>query len=219
MLKIFNLCLSTFTGIPPHPSPSPLPFTSPLSIPSSLLPSIPPSPSPCPFLSLFVLTLYSSLSPLLPLHPSLLQVSGVLEVVFLSFLAVDLLLRLIWLQPQNFIRHKRTVLTVRTHSPPLSLLFPPLLSSPLLLSPPPLPLLSSPLLPSPLLPSPPLPSLLLSFPHLACSLLSSLQTIILVVMFAEAITVLIRHQSHFRITRSLRPIFFIDSYLMREVRR
>ena len=46
-----------------------------------------------------------------------------------------------------------------------------------------------------------------------------MQTIILVVMYVEAITVLARQQNHFRITRALRPFFFIDNYLMGGVRR
>ena len=45
------------------------------------------------------------------------------------------------------------------------------------------------------------------------------QTIILIVMYIEAITVLARQQNHFRITRALRPFFFIDNYLMNGVRR
>ena len=38
-------------------------------------------------------------------------------------------------------------------------------------------------------------------------------------MYIEVITVLIRQQNHFRITRALRPMFFIDNYLMNGVRR
>ena len=45
------------------------------------------------------------------------------------------------------------------------------------------------------------------------------QSIILVVMFVEAITVLVRQESHLRITRALRPVFFIDNFLMGGVRR
>ena len=45
------------------------------------------------------------------------------------------------------------------------------------------------------------------------------QSIFLVVMFVEAITVLVRRESHVRITRALRPVFFIDNYLMGGVRR
>ena len=33
-------------------------------------------------------------------------------------------------------------------------------------------------------------------------------------MYVEAITVLIRQENHIRVTRSLRPLFFIDTYLM-----
>ena len=46
-----------------------------------------------------------------------------------------------------------------------------------------------------------------------------LQTVMLFVMGIEAFVVLIRQQSHLRITRALRPIFFIDNYLMLGVRR
>ena len=46
-----------------------------------------------------------------------------------------------------------------------------------------------------------------------------LQTVVLAVMYVEVITVLIRQQNHFRITRALRPLFFIDNYLMSGVRR
>ena len=46
-----------------------------------------------------------------------------------------------------------------------------------------------------------------------------LQTVVLAVMYVEVITVLIRQQNHFRITRALRPMFFIDNYLMSGVRR
>ena len=45
------------------------------------------------------------------------------------------------------------------------------------------------------------------------------QTVVLAVMYVEVITVLVRQQNHFRITRALRPIFFIDNYLMNGVRR
>ncbi len=41
----------------------------------------------------------------------------------------------------------------------------------------------------------------------------------MLVMFIEAMVVLIRRENHFRVTRCLRPIFFIDSYLMVGVRR
>ncbi|CAH1802030.1 unnamed protein product [Owenia fusiformis] len=45
------------------------------------------------------------------------------------------------------------------------------------------------------------------------------KTTTLTVMFAEAIVVLIRQQSHFRVTRAFRPIFLIDSHYCRGVRR
>lgn len=38
-------------------------------------------------------------------------------------------------------------------------------------------------------------------------------------MYMEALTVLIRQESHIRITRLLRPIFLIDTYYMVGVRR
>ena len=41
----------------------------------------------------------------------------------------------------------------------------------------------------------------------------------MMVMFVEAVVVLIRKDSHFRVTRCLRPVFFIDSHLMIGVRR
>ena len=41
----------------------------------------------------------------------------------------------------------------------------------------------------------------------------------MVVMFVETLVVIIRHQSHIRVLRALRPVFFIDSYLMSETRR
>ena len=50
-------------------------------------------------------------------------------------------------------------------------------------------------------------------------MLYSLQSVVLVVMYVEAITVLIRQENHIRVTRSLRPLFFIDTYLMWGVRR
>ncbi|XP_064391757.1 two pore channel protein 1-like isoform X2 [Halichondria panicea] len=43
--------------------------------------------------------------------------------------------------------------------------------------------------------------------------------VVLVVMSVEAIVVLVRQQNHFRITRALRPIFLVDTYLMHGVRR
>ena len=45
------------------------------------------------------------------------------------------------------------------------------------------------------------------------------QAIILVVMFAEAVTVMIRQTNHIRVTRALRPVFVLDSYYCRGVRR
>lgn len=41
----------------------------------------------------------------------------------------------------------------------------------------------------------------------------------LTVMFVEAIAVLVRQTSHFRITRSLRPIFLVDTHHLGGVRR
>lgn len=38
-------------------------------------------------------------------------------------------------------------------------------------------------------------------------------------MVAEAIVVLLRQDSHFRVTRSLRPVFLIDNYYFGGVRR
>lgn len=46
-----------------------------------------------------------------------------------------------------------------------------------------------------------------------------LQVVVMIVMFIEALVVLIRRENHFRVTRCLRPIFFIDTYLMAGVRR
>eukprot|EP00058_Branchiostoma_floridae_P009347 XP_002594835.1 hypothetical protein BRAFLDRAFT_124433 [Branchiostoma floridae] len=46
-----------------------------------------------------------------------------------------------------------------------------------------------------------------------------IKTVTLVVMFAEAIIVLIRQKSHIRVTRALRPIFLIDSHYCGGVRR
>lgn len=56
-----------------------------------------------------------------PFHPShfpslplsLLQVHGLLEILLLSLLAIDIVLRLIWLRPRHFIQHKRTAFIVR----------------------------------------------------------------------------------------------------------
>lgn len=41
----------------------------------------------------------------------------------------------------------------------------------------------------------------------------------LVIMIIEAIVVLIRRDSHFRVTRALRPIFLIDNHYCGGVRR
>ena len=38
-------------------------------------------------------------------------------------------------------------------------------------------------------------------------------------MMIEAITVLVRQDSHFRVTRALRPIFLVDNRYLRGVRR
>ena len=38
-------------------------------------------------------------------------------------------------------------------------------------------------------------------------------------MFVETVVVAIRQHSHVRVIRSLRPLFFIDTHLMRGVRR
>lgn len=53
----------------------------------------------------------------------------------------------------------------------------------------------------------------------AMSCLVPAQAVVLAVMYVEAITVLIRQENHIRITRALRPIFFIDTYYMGGVRR
>lgn len=45
------------------------------------------------------------------------------------------------------------------------------------------------------------------------------QSIVLCVMLIEAFVVLIRQDSHLRITRALRPIVFIDSHYVYGVRR
>ncbi|XP_074630385.1 two pore channel protein 1-like isoform X1 [Acropora palmata] len=46
-----------------------------------------------------------------------------------------------------------------------------------------------------------------------------LKVTILVIMYVEAITVLIRRQNHFRVTRALRPLFLIDTHYCCGVRR
>lgn len=45
------------------------------------------------------------------------------------------------------------------------------------------------------------------------------QVITLIIMLLEAITVLIRQSSHFRVTRALRPIFLVDTRACGAVRR
>ena len=40
------------------------------------------------------------------------QVHGVLELVVLGLLGVDIILRLIWLSPRHFFRHRRTMFIV-----------------------------------------------------------------------------------------------------------
>lgn len=45
------------------------------------------------------------------------------------------------------------------------------------------------------------------------------QCITLAIMFLEAVTVLVRQSSHFRVTRALRPIFLIDTKYCGGVRR
>lgn len=46
-----------------------------------------------------------------------------------------------------------------------------------------------------------------------------IKTIVLCLMIIEAIVVLIRQDSHFRVTRSLRPVFLIDNHYFHGVRR
>ena len=46
-----------------------------------------------------------------------------------------------------------------------------------------------------------------------------MQSVALIIMFIEAVTVLIRQDSHVRITRALRPVFLIDSHYLYGVRR
>jgi two pore calcium channel protein 1 len=45
------------------------------------------------------------------------------------------------------------------------------------------------------------------------------QAVVLVMMFIEAVTVMIRQESHFRVTRALRPVFLLDAHYCRGVRR
>ena len=46
-----------------------------------------------------------------------------------------------------------------------------------------------------------------------------LQSVILLVLYVDAVVVIVRQTNHFRITRILRPFFLIDTYYMRGVRR
>lgn len=46
-----------------------------------------------------------------------------------------------------------------------------------------------------------------------------LKTAVLLLMFCEALIVLIRQDSHFRVTRALRPFFLVDNYYFNGVRR
>ncbi|XP_071849102.1 two pore calcium channel protein 1-like isoform X2 [Apostichopus japonicus] len=48
---------------------------------------------------------------------------------------------------------------------------------------------------------------------------TAIKAVVLLIMYVEAIIVIIRHQSHFRVTRALRPFFFIDCHYSRGVRR
>ena len=48
---------------------------------------------------------------------------------------------------------------------------------------------------------------------------SMVKAFTLVIMLAEAIVVLVRQSSHFRVTRALRPIFLVDNYYFGGVRR
>ena len=45
------------------------------------------------------------------------------------------------------------------------------------------------------------------------------QSVVLLAMFFEAIVLLIRQDTHVRVLRALRPVFFIDNHLMSGVRR
>lgn len=46
-----------------------------------------------------------------------------------------------------------------------------------------------------------------------------IKSIVLALMITEAVVVLLRRDSHFRVTRSLRPVFLIDNYYFGGVRR
>ena len=54
--------------------------------------------------------------------------------------------------------------------------------------------------------------------HISC-LTSSLQSVVLLLMFVEVIVVMARNDYHPRVLRALRPIFFINSQLMYAMRR
>ena len=54
--------------------------------------------------------------------------------------------------------------------------------------------------------------------HISC-LTSSLQSVLLLLMFIEVIVVMARNDYHPRVLRALRPIFFINSHLMYDLRR
>ena len=47
----------------------------------------------------------------------------------------------------------------------------------------------------------------------------AMQTVFLIIMVAEAVTVAVREKTHFRITRALRPLFLLDSYYCMGARR
>ena len=49
--------------------------------------------------------------------------------------------------------------------------------------------------------------------------LNHVQVSTLIIMFVEAIVVLIRGNNHFRVTRALRPIFLIDNHYCGGIRR
>jgi 2-keto-4-pentenoate hydratase len=55
--------------------------------------------------------------------------------------------------------------------------------------------------------------------NVKCTVCDLLQAVILVIMFTEAVTVMIRQESHFRVTRALRPVFLLDAHYCRGVRR
>ena len=45
------------------------------------------------------------------------------------------------------------------------------------------------------------------------------QAVVLLVMYSEALVVIVRQKSHFRVTRALRPIFLIDCHYCGGIRR